>query len=292
MAVTLNANSSTGFIATSDTSGVLQLQTGGTTAVTVDASQNVALAGSLSTTGSFTTTGGSNVQTSWTLREAGTRSLVLKNPTSTLTASVGTGTNHDLSLEGNLVYIQTGSFGARSIVGTFDASGGFKTLNTIGVGNATPSTSGAGITFPATQSASTDVNTLDDYEEGTWTPVLNFGSSAGVSSYALQNGTYTKVGNTVTVRCYIAIITKSAATGVAQLAGLPFVTKSGSGQYQSGLVYMSSQSYTGAPMCYLDPSASVVNLGQTNGSTGFVSIFNTNFVNTGDFIFQATYFTN
>jgi hypothetical protein len=41
MAVTLNANSSTGFIATSDTSGVLQLQTGGTTAVTVDASQNV-----------------------------------------------------------------------------------------------------------------------------------------------------------------------------------------------------------------------------------------------------------
>ena len=41
MAVTLNANTSTGFIATSDTSGVLQLQTGGTTAVTVDASQNV-----------------------------------------------------------------------------------------------------------------------------------------------------------------------------------------------------------------------------------------------------------
>ena len=43
MAVTLNANTSTGFIATSDTSGVLQLQTGGTTAVTVDASQNVGL---------------------------------------------------------------------------------------------------------------------------------------------------------------------------------------------------------------------------------------------------------
>jgi hypothetical protein len=43
MPVTLNANSSTGFIATSDTSGVLQLQTGGTTAVTVDASQNVGI---------------------------------------------------------------------------------------------------------------------------------------------------------------------------------------------------------------------------------------------------------
>ena len=43
MPVTLNANSSTGFIATSDTSSILQLQTGGTTAVTVDASQNVGI---------------------------------------------------------------------------------------------------------------------------------------------------------------------------------------------------------------------------------------------------------
>ena len=43
MAVTLNANTSTGFIATSDTSGVLQLQTGGTAAVTVDASQQVGI---------------------------------------------------------------------------------------------------------------------------------------------------------------------------------------------------------------------------------------------------------
>jgi hypothetical protein len=43
MAVTINANSSTGFIATSDTSGVLQLQTGGTTALTVDASQNLGI---------------------------------------------------------------------------------------------------------------------------------------------------------------------------------------------------------------------------------------------------------
>jgi hypothetical protein len=48
MAVTLNANTSTGFIATSDTSGVLQLQTAGTTALTVDASQNVGIGGASS----------------------------------------------------------------------------------------------------------------------------------------------------------------------------------------------------------------------------------------------------
>jgi hypothetical protein len=39
----------------------------------------------------------------------------------------------------------------------------------IGIGGATPTASGTGITFPATASASTNANTLDDYEEGTWT---------------------------------------------------------------------------------------------------------------------------
>jgi hypothetical protein len=53
---------------------------------------------------------------------------------------------------------------------------------TMGVGAATPAASGAGITFPAAQSASSDANTLDDYEEGTWTP--NVG---GTATYTLQN---------------------------------------------------------------------------------------------------------
>ena len=51
-------------------------------------------------------------------------------------------------------------------------SGTLLSNSTIGVGNATPAASGAGITFPANEatSASTDPNTLDDYEEGDWTP--------------------------------------------------------------------------------------------------------------------------
>jgi hypothetical protein len=68
---------------------------------------------------------------------------------------------------------------------------------TMGVGGATPATSGAGITFPATQSASSDANTLDDYEEGTWTP-----TTAGLtvnSGSVTWTGKYTKVGRLVTV---------------------------------------------------------------------------------------------
>lgn len=49
MPVTLNASSTAGFVTTADTSTILQLQTNGTTAVTVDASQNVTLVGTLTT---------------------------------------------------------------------------------------------------------------------------------------------------------------------------------------------------------------------------------------------------
>ena len=57
---------------------------------------------------------------------------------------------------------------------------------------------GGQITFPATQSASANANTLDDYEEGTWTPTLTDCGSGTVS-----NTNYVKIGNVVTVRLTI-----------------------------------------------------------------------------------------
>jgi hypothetical protein len=91
---------------------------------------------------------------------------------------------------------------------------------TIGVGGATPSASGSGVTFPATQSASTNANTLDDYEEGTWTPTQGGGLTVvGTFSSA---GTYTKIGRQVVVTGRVSGST-SVAVGVDVLtAGLPF----------------------------------------------------------------------
>jgi hypothetical protein len=80
---------------------------------------------------------------------------------------------------------------------TLNSSGNLQASATISVGNATPSTSGAGITFPATQSASTNANTLDDYEEGTWTPTQ--GSGLTVVGTFSSIGRYTKIGNMVTI---------------------------------------------------------------------------------------------
>jgi hypothetical protein len=90
--------------------------------------------------------------------------------------------------------------GSATLRFSVNSVGGVKAHNTIGVGNATPSTSGAGITFPATQSASSDANTLDDYEEGTWSIVDQ--SGAGLT-FTVNGNQYTKVGRAVTVNLEI-----------------------------------------------------------------------------------------
>ena len=103
---------------------------------------------------------------------------------------------------------------------------------TIGVGGATAAASGAGITFPATASASSDANTLDDYEEGAWTPVLGGTTSETGQTYDRQAGRYVKVGRLVTCSFDVALSAEGTVTGNAILKGLPFV--SGSDGVDSG----------------------------------------------------------
>ena len=106
---------------------------------------------------------------------------------------------------------------------TFTGTGKFAT--TIGVGNATPSASGSGITFPATQSASSDANTLDDYEEGTWTPAQGSGITL-VGTFS-SSGKYTKIGNMVFLQGLVAGTTSVALANAGVIAtGMPFTTTS------------------------------------------------------------------
>jgi len=85
----------------------------------------------------------------------------------------------------------------------------------------------AGVGFPATQVASANANTLDDYEEGTWTPVFQGTVTVGTYVYSTQVGRYTKVGNLVTVFGHLLISSiTTAATGVMRIGGLPFTTSS------------------------------------------------------------------
>ena len=195
MTSTINASTTAGIVTTADTSGVLALQTAGTTAVTVDASQNVGIGTSspqslLDVTGNdptirLTDNGGSPIATfSMRSADATYRIRDVTNSTDRLTINA----NGAVALSG-----------------------------------ASVSATGTGITFPATQSASSDANTLDDYEEGTWTPVFAGNSPAGSATYSSQIGTYTKIGNMVNVR--FQLVATSGITGgggVTLIRGLPF----------------------------------------------------------------------
>jgi hypothetical protein len=95
-----------------------------------------------------------------------------------------------------------------------------KTAQTFALQGGTLS-AGTGIAFPATQSASTDVNTLDDYEEGTWTPSQGAGLTV-VGAFS-SSGTYTKIGRQVTVIGYVAGATSVTVTsGGILCSGVPF----------------------------------------------------------------------
>jgi hypothetical protein len=105
---------------------------------------------------------------------------------------------------------------------------------TLGVGNATPASTGAGISFPATQSASSDVNTLDDYEEGTWSP-----SVTGTATYNQQLGWYVKVGQLVTISFDMGINVIGTGSGTT-ISGLPFANvQSGAQNPGGGVSYFS-----------------------------------------------------
>jgi len=79
----------------------------------------------------------------------------------------------------------------------------------------------SGITFPATQVAASDANTLDDYEEGTWTGTLK-GSVSDPTIAVTATGKYTKVGRQVTVSVYYNNVDTTGASGNVTIDGLPF----------------------------------------------------------------------
>jgi hypothetical protein len=140
----------------------------------------------------------------------------------------GADTNTGIFFGTDTVTISTGGTAAVTV----DSGQRTKFPTTIGVGGATPSTSGSGISFPASASASSDANTLDDYEEGTFTPTAIGGSTAGTTTYVGSPvGSYTKVGRLVTAK---AGLTYSSLTGTGELVlNLPFTSDA---EYQGSIM--------------------------------------------------------
>jgi len=89
---------------------------------------------------------------------------------------------------------------------------------TVGTGNLVIGTSGKGIDFSATSDGSGTMTSevLDDYEEGTWTPTVDYGTVSVASNY------YTKVGNLVTVNALVYTFSDKTTAANIVIGGLPF----------------------------------------------------------------------
>lgn len=174
----------------------------------------------------------------------------------------------------------------KSVTGAGTASiTGFNTIAAatgIAVGGATPGA--GGLAFPAVAVASADPNTLDDYEEGTWTPILGDGS--GTISYTVQRGRFTKIGRLIFVQGEITINTISVAptNNATIMSGLPF-TVAATNYYRASAFTSGVNWGTGATMVqgYFGVGAAFVGLNGLTNDAAFIDI-TCNAVSNGDVI--------
>ena len=142
--------------------------------------------------------------------------------------------------------------------------------------------------------SNTAANTLDDYEEGTWTPGLTLG---GTACTVTSEGNYTKVGRMVTVNMYIAVTNTNSGSGTAHVTSFPFAVADGftnTSVEANGSVSLWDS--WGTAMSFVSIFAQTSQQGELQGlssSTGTASIplTNTHIDSSCDFRASVTYFT-
>ena len=164
-------------------------------------------------------------------------------------------------------------------------------------GNLVIGTSGKGIDFSAATpdgTGSTSSEVLDDYETGTWTPVLDGHVTTGTATYAYQVGIYTKVGRNVHVQGRINTTALGTIAGGLKITGLPFIINTTSGifgslevGYAAGLALTAGQNVTGNA----DTGNTFINLRVWDATTGTGGLTSTQFSADGDIIFSMSYQT-
>jgi hypothetical protein len=109
------------------------------------------------------------------------------------------------------------------------------------------------IKFPATQNASTDGNTLDDYEEGTFTPILA-ATGGGTATYSAQVGRYRKIGSFVCVWARVNLATVGTLSGSIVVASLPFTSQNATNYFSLGTILLENTVFSGSPTAFINPN--------------------------------------
>jgi hypothetical protein len=184
--------------------------------------------------------------------------MLFTNGVSNLVRLAGTVTSSGAGTDDGVFTIQTASNGTLAERARIDSSGTL-ILNQ------------GQIQFPATQVPSGNANTLDDYEEGSWTPVS---LTANVSVSNIYGTGYTKIGRQVTAYCYIGVTNNAGAGASWNCGGLPYANAV---SYGPAFRYYGPNSFNGS--CYVEGSSTFIidNNGLPAGFSGYM--------------LSATYFT-
>ena len=130
-------------------------------------------------------------------------------------------------------------------------------------GNVIPA-SGFGIDFSATSSGSGTMTSelLADYEEGTWTPVVQFGG-ASVAITGTFIGKYTKIGRQVFGYCQLQFTNKGSSSGAMSVTGLPF-TSTTAATYACPAGFVSSLTLAVQFQSWINENASTITVQKMN----------------------------
>ena len=164
--------------------------------------------------------------------------------------------------EGNALIFSSGTGGATSL--TLDSS----QVATFAGEIIAPS----GVNFPddASSNPSSDVNTLDSYEEGTWTPVFKSGSD--ILTFPNFTAVYTKIGNMVHLTYGLSNQTTSgtvSSTATFSVEGIPFAAKknsNGSDINHAGSIvgFGGGITFDGDGLVHIQLNSSVIKIYQTH----------------------------
>ncbi|MCH5377498.1 MAG: DUF2793 domain-containing protein [Planctomycetes bacterium] len=117
--------------------------------------------------------------------------------------------------------------------------------------------------------------TLNGYEQGSWTPRLLFGDDDTGMDYAKQEGLFTRIGNVVVLQCSITLNAKGSGTGDAEIDGLPFAPEPRS--YPGQLAFVQGGAGLNAPGCRMIAGDKISLL--NSDPTGLIKLTDANFTN-------------
>jgi hypothetical protein len=124
---------------------------------------------------------------------------------------------------------------------------------------------GGGLTFNGDTATA---NALDDYEEGTWTPVWKFGGTGGTANTQTDNvGWYTKIGNMVTVWYRGALANSPSGSGALVITGLPYTIQNTTNQYPGTGAWSNLIAFGDGIACDGNPNGTYVNIEKLSSST-------------------------